>query len=419
MKTSVVFTFVLALVCACDRNSDSEAKLSVRILAPVEGDIFHISNLIAVQLEAYDSAGALTQIDSQRWESDVDGEVFRYPGLIPSNVRQSMNITSLGLHRITAYAYRGSIVASDEIWMNVVDSFFVRLRFADEQWMVYDIPTSWVNALAVDMTGRLLVGTTHEGLIMGQGNDWEFVTAENSGLLSNEIQSIAVDGQNHVYVGDVAVNAINYYNGSSWSRLNIPDTLGDVHSIAFRGDTMWVADHGGRLVFRANNQWFAISQPQIFHKPDRIAFDSQGFLWGGSQSGGGFRYRNGEWTLFNPTTNGMPNCSHRMTITPEGHVWFGTCTEGLYRYDGVNWTKLDVSNSSLPSNQITDLYSDALGNVWIGTEEGLAKYNAGNWTVYNKYNSRIPENLITTLAIGDSNDVWIGTTHAVTRFRNP
>ncbi len=56
----------------------------------------------------------------------------------------------------------------------------------------------------------------------------------------------------------------------------------------------------------------------------------------------------------------------------KGFMWFGTLN-GLYKYDGYNFTvyKHDPDDPySLSDNNITALYEDRAGNLWIGTNDG-------------------------------------------------
>jgi len=56
----------------------------------------------------------------------------------------------------------------------------------------------------------------------------------------------------------------------------------------------------------------------------------------------------------------------------QGFMWFST-DDGLNRYDGYNFAvfRHDPKNKrSLPINDITVLFEDKAGNVWVGTSGG-------------------------------------------------
>ncbi|HTF21426.1 MAG TPA: two-component regulator propeller domain-containing protein [Chryseolinea sp.] len=61
----------------------------------------------------------------------------------------------------------------------------------------------------------------------------------------------------------------------------------------------------------------------------------------------------------------------------QGFMWFAT-SEGLNRFDGYEFTiyrHVDGDTSSIPSDNISELYLDKEGQIWMGSANGLAKYN--------------------------------------------
>ncbi|HMB92579.1 MAG TPA: two-component regulator propeller domain-containing protein, partial [Rhodothermales bacterium] len=61
-----------------------------------------------------------------------------------------------------------------------------------------------------------------------------------------------------------------------------------------------------------------------------------------------------------------------------GFMWFGTRGGGLNRYDGYEFVVYEHDSgdsTSLLSNNITGLYEDTKGDLWISSWEGLSRYN--------------------------------------------
>ncbi len=56
-----------------------------------------------------------------------------------------------------------------------------------------------------------------------------------------------------------------------------------------------------------------------------------------------------------------------------------------YRY-----TIYNTENSDLPQNQITSLFQDSKGNIWIGTKFGAVKYDGENFQIYSLKNGILP-----------------------------
>ncbi|MBI5384112.1 MAG: hypothetical protein HZA90_05435 [Verrucomicrobia bacterium] len=69
--------------------------------------------------------------------------------------------------------------------------------------------------------------------------------------------------------------------------------------------------------------------------------------------------------------NGLPqNSVLAIAQTRDGYLWLGTLN-GLARFDGLRFTVFDENNTpELPSSQITRLFGDSHGNLWIGAESG-------------------------------------------------
>ncbi len=410
-----IYIFVLLLiVISCDNKSeqDQQSTFSVKIISPKDASFYYVTNFIQFRLEAYDSSGAWTQIDSEKWVSNLDGVFIQHDMYMTT----WMSLSTPGLHKIAGYAYKGSKVAFDEVTVLVTDSLYIRLHFSNNSWTIYDVPTRYVYVMEHDKANSMFIGTLGSGLIQHKNSQWYFFTHEDDGLISNEIQCIAHDENNNIYVGDWTNNGIKKYDGLQWSHILMPDTLWDIHSIAFRNDTLWAADHRGRIIYYTNTWSTVLSQPRYFEHPGKIVFDANGILWGNSEHGGSFRYDGVTWSLLDSI--GLTSCSYKLTIDKLGRILFGTCDAGLFSYDGTIWTKTDISNSSLPSNSITALCSDKNNNLWIGTDKGLAKFGPSGWTIYNTGNSPIPDDFITCLSVDDSNHVWIGTAQAITVFKN-
>ena len=83
------------------------------------------------------------------------------------------------------------------------------------------------------------------------------------------------------------------------------------------------------------------------------------------------------WT----TDDGLPDSSVTAVLqSHDGYLWLGTCS-GLARFDGVHFTVFDSSNTpELQGPNVTALFEDAEGTIWIGHETGeLTCYRAGQF----------------------------------------
>jgi signal transduction histidine kinase/ligand-binding sensor domain-containing protein len=127
----------------------------------------------------------------------------------------------------------------------------------------------------------------------------------------------------------------------------------------------------------ANN---ADIKPPAFQARYFIPFvDAAGNIWSGYM---------GYFYYFNPQTGivrmfpspAKGNEYIRLTTeTPDGSIWFGAMWYGLFRYDPVTQKIIHFpykqdTPGSIPGD-ITALFTDSKGTVWIGTTRGICQYS--------------------------------------------
>ena len=139
----------------------------------------------------------------------------------------------------------------------------------------------------------------------------------------------------------------------------------------------------------------------------RIAFDSQGNKWVGTDAGLS-KFDGTSWVTYNTTNSGISNNNiNQIVIDSQGNKWIVTAA-GLCKFDGVNWVTYNTSNSGIASNIITSqIIIDSQGNKWIGTDAGLCKFDGVNWVKYNTSNSGITTGLIYSLTIDNQGNKWL------------
>lgn len=110
--------------------------------------------------------------------------------------------------------------------------------------------------------------------------------------------------------------------------------------------------------------------------------------------------------------------------TPDGFLWVGT-HDGLNQFDGYSFKvyRNDPEDSlSISDNNITTLFVDQKGNLWIGTENGgLSRYNSQDDTFINYrhklYDARtISSDYVTSITEDADHQLWVGTVMGLNRF---
>jgi diguanylate cyclase (GGDEF)-like protein len=105
----------------------------------------------------------------------------------------------------------------------------------------------------------------------------------------------------------------------------------------------------------------------------------------------------------------------------QGFIWIGTHNTGLYRYDGyqaVRYAHRPADARSLPNDQISALFEDGAGRLWIGSQAGLARYNptTDDFTLFAAPAGPKNNRLITRI-IGDGRGgMWLGTWGGLQHF---
>jgi signal transduction histidine kinase/ligand-binding sensor domain-containing protein/DNA-binding response OmpR family regulator len=99
-----------------------------------------------------------------------------------------------------------------------------------------------------------------------------------------------------------------------------------------------------------------------------------------------------------------------------GFMWFST-DDGLNKYDGYNYTVYrhnPKDKHSLPSNNITIVFEDRAGNIWVGSNYGLSLYNRDKDSFTTFSSNKNDDNTLSSDDINsiyqDSrNNIWVGT----------
>lgn len=150
------------------------------------------------------------------------------------------------------------------------------------------------------------------------------------------------------------------------------------------------------------------------------AWGPQGQLWIGTQGGLA--------TFDGRTWNGVPlpvkegaRSVRCLLCASDGSMWFGTQNGGLYHLKDGDWTRFGVG-SGLPSDWVNALLEtrDAQGAsvLWVGTAAGLARFEDGAWRAEGRAQG-LPDSWIWGLAQaqGPGGELWIATRNGVASGR--
>lgn len=270
-----------------------------------------------------------------------------------------------------------------------------------------------------------LVAATSGGVVGWNLEDgtYEKITSEGVGLASNTLLSIAVDGQERLWIGtDDSGLSLCEEECQTFTRDNSGLPNNTINEILFDADgSAWLATDGGlshvdvELQNFTNYKWADDQLPSSFVYD--VALDSKGGVW--AATAGGVGYFDGQtWTSYTRDNtdsdgeepwDGLPSSSvYAIAVDGEDTVWCGT-TSGLSHFDGQDWETFISEDTGLISDWISDLAFDADGNLWIATSWGVSVFDgSAKWTNYKKEDGLV-DNDVSAILIDEEGGAWLGT----------
>ncbi len=251
-------------------------------------------------------------------------------------------------------------------------------------WTVFDRENSGlvdnnVLSLAVDRFSNTWFGTA-SGLSMYSGASWTSYRAADLGLPGETVISLAASPDGRVYAGTLSGAAV--WNGVRWSPVEAMEgqTVFAL-SITAGGQIVWFGTETG--VERLDVPDGTWSDYPIEAPVKDLLFDSSDTLWAATSGAGLARWDGSNWTYFSNNNSGIPfNTVNWVAEVQPGILWVGTSMSAnvggaVVRFDGTAWQSFLTNNSGASGAEVTVI---ALQNdqVWIGTRTaGIDLFNLG------------------------------------------
>ncbi|SLM30810.1 exported hypothetical protein [Desulfamplus magnetovallimortis] len=290
--------------------------------------------------------------------------------------------------------------------------------------MLSQLPGNWIADLLWDYRGGIWVGMDDFGLAHFKGdNTWEFLNSGNSGLIDDNISSLATDA----YDGENLGIWVGYYGGlahfdleeESWTVFDSTNSgLLGIVPLSLLGDLyggVWVGTYEGITHLKPDGEY------DIFHSENsdlphnnvfHLLSDGNDGIWAATRDGLAHLEHNGAWEVFRTYNSGISdNWINTLHMDQDGGIWAGAEGSGLsYLKSDGEWQNFDDENSGLPDNWVSAFSTGYSNGLWVGTNKGLAHFgNDGLWSVYDQTNSHIPDNHVRHLLPDLSGGIWIGT----------
>lgn len=281
-----------------------------------------------------------------------------------------------------------------------------------------------IEFMVSDGKSGLWAATKFNGVSHYDGTSWTNYNTENSDLLSQYIESLAVDDEGKLWVGFINESRIQYFDGQNWSSLILPIDKDNVSVIAHDPQGLvWIGTERNGLFVYDGAEWTRYGAEDWGSSPDpvsilAVAFDQSGNTWIASRppnitfptpSNWNERYLakydGSAWQLFDdlPTINAI-------TIDKDDNLWLGTDNGiRILTKDGEIEPKLNAHN-------VTSIAFSNEEHVWVGTTDrvadGVFVFNQldGSIDQFRVENSGLASNRVSAIVVNTSgNQVWIGT----------
>jgi len=301
-----------------------------------------------------------------------------------------------------------------------------------------------VQALAVQ-GDYLWVGTYLGGLVRWDTRDQTYVQYlyPQSGLPSNDVRAVDIDGLGRVWVGTDRGLAVLSSNGSTivahhTGNSDLP--VDDVTDVGIAPDgKVWVATDGGGVSVvddkgttedLSDDEWTVYGlEPLPSYVVTALDFDEVGNVWIGTRPypnpdpqgpptlGGGVCIFDGRSCFTYSPLNSSMGSTRVVTVHAGGgeQMWVGTSGGGvtLFRGQESNQT-FNKSNSGLGGNHVSAIARDAAGKMWFAVAnagqvgKGVTVLNGGFWATLTKTNSGLVSNNVTAIVADSSRRLWFG-----------
>ncbi len=219
--------------------------------------------------------------------------------------------------------------------------------------------------LHTDSRGRLWIGTGTIGIIRYDGKMFTHID-NRSGLAHPTVNSICEDPQGNVWIGG---------QDGSLCRIDIEDK---VHAISppraerATDPIKLIRDFEGNLWLLNRNSFGRLNEGKM---TDTVPINNPGALFSPSLSGGAWLINADTLELVafdgkkqTDQTIRLPIRANQVTVLFEdskGNLWLGSQKDGAYRYSGGEFVR-EFSTT----HRIFSIFEDSEANIWIGTEGG-------------------------------------------------
>jgi ligand-binding sensor domain-containing protein len=285
-------------------------------------------------------------------------------------------------------------------------------------------------------TAIIILGLSHFILAL----DWTTYKKENSGLASNTVRAVCIDGNGVKWFG--TDDGLCSFNGTEWNTYKAgvgESSLAHnyVNDIVYEessyGPEIWVAtDNGVSVVGIASLDAITFATPYRNENTDLVsnrvqtaAVDAGHIRWFGTDSGVS-SFNGNVWGVYTRENFWI---YHNMVMSigtgPDSMVYIGTEGRGVSRLkmdplDAItSASAIDWAWSGIASDSVYSIYIEPNGYQWFGTDHGVSLHTSYNtredWLTYTT-NDGLAHNFVQAICEDRRGVKWFGTKEGVSSF---
>lgn len=319
------------------------------------------------------------------------------------------------------------LVAPDNtVWLATDLGDLVHFNGTDT-FTVYDPNSSGLphRAVSLDMDagGTLWIATDGAGLATFDGSTFSQYMADTNGMYDNTMHKVFLSDAGAVWAGMEKHGLAQFdVQGSAWTRYStsnsgLPQGVEIGEMLHDSQGNLWITTDPETGVFRYDGtNWSTFNTGNSNLHDDRVnqlVEDQNGNIWMGTDYGISV-YDGSSWTTQNGYLDLSINYSalEDMTVDADNNIWIAPGYSGIIKYDGTGWTQYLPGNSSIPSDNVTALFVDHNGNLWIAYNDysasGLAKFDGSTWTDYPAGDYNLVDFEIDDITEDANGTLWLG-----------
>lgn len=293
-----------------------------------------------------------------------------------------------------------------EVWIGTKNSGLYRQSTDGRVTKVEGVPEVTINHINCDTAGNIWIATDGKGLYQITNKGISHYNYQ-SGLLSNVINHIEIDTNEHVYLS--TIDGVNIWRNGSIDQIEVFRGL-DVNQVEIDDyGTIWVAAENGLGRWNESDQVYELFTEEM-GLPGRqvsgLTFDKEGSLWVSTKKAGLVRFKIGRiYTI--SLHDGLTSDKINIVAKKDDTFYIGTDNGEINLLQGGEFREL-ICDEGFQDAGIRDFLFDTRGNSWVVNYNGVLKESGSSKNIYN-FKNGLPANEVRRIFQDSKERIWIGT----------